>query len=275
MSVIYSFMDDTVYGADDINKVFSKVTTQGVSLFKYTNGNNPLVSLNNAIKGFTEPGVEMYNINACKVSYNKGNDKFTIGVGNAFMVDGSSITIDSEAYDITGRVYELRKSSTSDILVCFYRNISNNSIDIVVDTANTYYNSEYSVQLAKISSDNTVIDTRKFAKTKLAPCSANVIQEKTINLGTLLYHDTGYKLRRVILKDIFPGASKVFLNGVVRDIQRVNVASGGSLVYERAWFQGVSSDVQIAFNMTSDGLEVWASQPYDSATPGDWNIMIF
>ena len=40
MSVIYSFMDDSVYGADDINKTFSKLTTQGVSLFKYNNGDN-------------------------------------------------------------------------------------------------------------------------------------------------------------------------------------------------------------------------------------------
>ena len=275
MSVIYSFMDDCAYGADEVNQVFSKLTTEGVSLFNYTDQSNPLVALNDAVKGFITPGVEMYNADACKVTYDEENDKFTIGVGNAFMCDGSSITIDSEAYDITQEVLKQRKLSDGDIWVCFYRNIPNNSIDIVVSADDTSSNSEYAVPLAKISVDNSVVDKRSFACTKIAPCSANIIQEVTINLGTLTYKDTGYQLRRLIIENVFPGASKVFLNGVVRNIQRVDIEAGENLNYARAWFQGVSSDVKIAFNMTGEGLEVWASQPYDSTTPGNWNITIF
>ena len=275
MSVLYSFMDDCSYGADEVNQTFSKLTTEGVSLFNYTDANNPLAALNDAVAGFITPGIEMYNNDACKVTYDNENDKFTIGVGNAFMLDGSSITIDDEAYDITNKITRLRKSGNSDIWVCFYRNIPKNCIDISVLADDTVFNSEYAVQLAKIASDNSVIDKRKIACTKIAPCSANVIQEETINLGILTYNDTGYQLRRVIIENVFPGATKVFLNGVVRDIQRVDIEAGESLTYERAWFQGVSSDIKIAFNMTGEGLEVWASQPYDSTTPGNWNITIF
>ncbi len=275
MSVTYSFMDDCSYGADEVNQTFSKLTTEGVSMFNYSNADNPLVALNDAVAGFVEPGVELYNIDACRVMYDATTYKFTISPGNAFMIDGSTITIDTEPYDITEAVEQIRKSSDGDIWVCFYRNIPKNCIDILVDTDDTVFNSEYSVQLGKISATNLIFDMRKIAKTKIAPCSANVIQELTINLGTLIYHDSGYKLRRVIIKNVFPGASKVFLNGVVRDIQKVDVEAGEKLNYQRAWFQGVSSEIMIAFNLTAEGLEVWATQPYDSATPGNWNIIIF
>ena len=275
MSIIYSFMDNCSYGADEINQTFSKLTTEGVSLFNYTSGDNPLIALNDAVNGFTTPGIEMYNPNACKVIYDEDNNSFSISTGNAFMSDGSSITIDSVAYDITEKVFEMRKLNDSDIWVCFYRNIPNNCIDISIDTDDTTFNSQYAVPLAKISSNNSIVDMRAFAKTKLAPCSANVINEYTINLGTLTYKDTGYQLRRTIIKNVFPGASKVFLNGVVRNIQRVDIEAGESLKYEKAWYPTVSSSVMIAFNMTGEGLEVWASQPYDSTTPGNWNILIF
>ena len=275
MSVLYSFMDNSSYGADEVNQTFSKLTTEGVSLFNYTAGSNPLVALNDAVAGFITPGVEMYNIDACKVSYDKENDKFTIGVGNAFMLDGSSITIDSVPYDISETVSVLRKSSEADIWVCFYRNIPKNCIDISVDVDDTIFNSEYAVPLAKIASDNSVVDKRKIACTKVAPCSANVICEMTINLGTLTYKDTGYQLRRMIINDAFPGATKVFINGVIRNIQRVDIEAGESLVYERACAPGGSTSVMIAFNYTNEGLEIWASQPYDATTPGNWDIIIF
>lgn len=268
-------MDNCSYGADEINQTFSKLTTEGVSLFNYTNSDNPLVALNNAVKGFVSPGIEMYNTNACKVIYDKDNGTFTISPGNSFMFDGSTITIDSEAFDITQKVLELRKTNDSDIWVCFYRDVPKNSIDILVNADKTFFDSEYSVPLARISSENSVVDLRRFAKTKLAPCSKNVINEVTINLGVLSYKDTGYKLRRTFIENVFPGASKVFLNGVVRDIQKVDIEAGENLVYERAFPQGSSSGISIAFNMTAEGLEVWASQSYNSTTPGDWDILIF
>ncbi len=275
MSIIYGFMDNCLYGADDINQTFSKLTTQGVSLFNYTDGDNPLVSLNDAVSSLANPGVEMYNIDACKVVFDNETERFTISPGNAFMIDGSTITIDLEEYDITEKVLEQRKLSDGDIWVCFMRNIPKNCIDISVDADDTNFNSQYAVPLAKISLQNLVVDMRTFAKTKIAPCSANVINEFTINLGTLTYKETGYERRRTILKNVFPGATKVFLNGVVRDIQRVDIEAGESLNYERAWYQSVANDIQIAFNMTGEGLEVWAYQPYNSSRANDWYMIVF
>ena len=275
MSVIYSFMDDCLYGADEVNQTFSKLTTEGVSLFNYTNSSNPLVALNSATAGFVTPGVEMYNEDACKVTYDATNNKFIIGVGSAFMVDGSTITIDSEYYDITDEVTKLRNSSSNDIWVCFYRNIQKNRIDISVDVDDTYFNSEYGVPLAKISANNSVADMRRLAKTKVAPCSANVIQYKKLTCGTLYYYDTGITRRRVVYTDVFPGATKVFLNGVVRDIQRIDTTTGNELVFQRACYPLVENDVMIAFNMTKEGLEVWATIGYNLTTITNWSLTIF
>lgn len=275
MSVIYSFMDDCLYGADEINRSFSKLTTQGVSLFNYSNGENPLKALNDAAKGFLTPGIEMYNINACKVVYDSTDEKFTIAEGNAFMCDGSSITIDGEAYDITETVADARKTADGDVYVCFYRNIPENSVDISVSTNDVTFNSEYSVRLARITENNIVYDRRTVAKTKLAPCSANVICEETLNIGVITYHETGASRKRLTLPNVFPGATKVIMNGVVHDIQRVDADKTDTLVFARAWPQGVSSPTSAAFNMTGDGLEVWLFASYNSETISGWKMIIF
>lgn len=275
MSVTYSFMDDSVYGADDINYTFSKLTTQGVSLFNYDNGDNPLVSLNEAVLGFIEPGVEIYNIDACKVGYDSSNRSFTIGTGNAFMVDGSTITIDADPYDITSMVTDLRKSGNEDIWVCFYRNIPQNSIDIVVDTDDTYFNSENSVPLAKILSSNTILDMRAFAKTKLAPCSANVIQTGTIENIELISGQSWNQRKRMVLKNIFPGATKVLMNGILHDIQRVDANGGEELEFKMALPRDDSSGEYVAFNFSDDGLEVWMYVSYNSTTILKWEMTIF
>lgn len=273
MSVIYSFMDNSLYGADEINQTFSKLTTEGVSLFNYTDGDNPLVSLNDAVAGFIQPGIELYNVDACKVKYDKENDKFTIGTGNAFMIDGSSITIDSQDYDITQRVYELRKLNEGDIWVSFYRNIPENCIDIIVDTDDTYFNSEYSVPLAKISADNSVFDKRIYAKTKLAPCSANVINTVTVSCGQLISTDTGDMLKRAVIKEVFPGATKVYVAFNLHDIQRVE--SGEELVYKRAWPDRYGETHYVAFNMTDEGLEIWMKVFTGSTKADNWTYTIF
>lgn len=275
MSVIYSFMDNCMYGADEINRSLSRLTTQGVSLFNYSDGDNPLKALNEATAGFIAPGVEMYNINACRVKYDSEEEKFTIGEGSAFMCDGSSVTIDGEAYDITEAVAEARKADTGEVYVCFYRNIPENSVDISVEAEAAAFNSEYSVPLARITADNIVNDRRIVAKTRLAPCSANVICEETLNAGTITYHETGDARKRVTFPNAFPGATRVFMNGIIHNIQRVDADKTDTLVFERAWQQGVSSPTTVAFNFSGDGLEVWLSASYNSETVSGWKMIIF
>lgn len=275
MSLLYSFMDDSIYGADDINNVFSKLTTQGVSLFNYTNGDNPLVSLNNAVAGFVEPGIDSYNIDSCKVTYNFGDNSYKIGVGNAFMYDGSSVTIDAEPYDITAAVKNAREIENADVWVCFYRNIPSNRIDVLVETNDTKFNSQYSVPLAKITTSNTVVDMRQFAKTKLAPCSANVIQTRILNNISLSYGDPVQNRKRAVFSDIFPGATKVFMKGLVHDIQRVDSTNGNNLVYSPAKTGDEDYGEKVAFNWTGEKLEVWMYISYSNSTVSNWEMIVF
>ena len=119
-----SFMDNKSYGADDINLILSKLTTQGISLFKYADGDNPLIALNDAVNSFTGPGIEYYNPSSCMLEYLAPTEEnayaqFRILPGNAFMYDGSIITIDENGYDISDEVIKIRQSRTDDIYVYF------------------------------------------------------------------------------------------------------------------------------------------------------------
>lgn len=164
MAVSILFLDNETYGANDVNKAFSRLTTQGVSLFQDTGA--PLTNLNTAVSNLVESGVELYNIDACKVTSNEGI--YQIMPGTAWIGDGSSITIDSEPYQL---------NVTDGVLqyVYFQRNIGMNTIDIVVSSIKP---PEDALLLATISADGTVTDRRTYAKTKVAPATANIVIEK-------------------------------------------------------------------------------------------------
>ena len=159
MSIKCSFVDDVSYGADDINYALSRLTTQGVSLFKYTDGDNPLLSIENAIASYTNPGVDSYNGNSCKVVLNSAATRFLISPGTTFMPDGSFISIDAQ-YDITDIVTKARAGSTNSVTVYFYRNVSGNTIDIRASQNAADADAKKSVVLAEISGSNVITDKR-------------------------------------------------------------------------------------------------------------------
>ena len=171
MSINILFLDNETYGADDVNKAFSRLTTQGVSLFNDTG--QPLTDINTAIGNLVEGGVEMINGDACKVVNNGGN--YQILPGTAWMMDGSSITIEDEPY-------QLEIAEGIEQYVYFQRNIGTNTIDIVVSSSEP---PEGSVYLAKISANGAVTDLRTFATTKVAPSTGNIYREYSIPDTTL------------------------------------------------------------------------------------------
>lgn len=256
MGVSYSFMDNCLYGADDINSVFSKLTTQGVSLFNYSDGDNPLIDLNNAVNNFVETGVEYYNLNACRLVYNAEDSTYKILKGNAFMCDGSIITIDDEGYDITSQIHEIRLLSSQDIYVCFYRNIAENRIDISVIDNDTLYNDKMSLKIGKISESGEIWDARTYAKTKFMPCSANVITEFKLGDYNLSTQMTGEKRLKQTIANIFPGAQYVFFFDQVFPIQRIETTTGDELTYGVYKYAG--SNIYAAFNMVGNDLQFWA-----------------
>jgi len=252
MGVSYCFMDNCVYGADDINNAFSKLTTQGVSLFNYSDGDNPLISLNDAVANYTGPGIEFYNVDACKLTYDSEQQKYTILKGNAFMVDGTIITIDDEGYDITEEVKLIRLNSDNDIYVSFYRNVAKNTIDILVLDNDLYAEDENNLPIAVIMGTDNILDKRTFAVSRVAPASGNIVHHfyfgaiRVSNSTTKLYHTK---------EGIFPGAAYAMFMDMIIPIQRVATQSGEELEY--SVYFGQLGDLYIALNMTDDGLQLW------------------
>ena len=228
MAVERLFLDNVVYGAEDVNRAFSRLTTQGVSLFQNTGA--PLVDLNTAVSNLVESGVELHNMDACKVV--KTNGEYQVLPGTAWMADGSCITISDEPYhlDIT---------SGAEQYVYFRGNAPMNTIDIAVSGSGF---PQDALPLALVAADGTVTDRRTYAKTKVAPATGNIVVEK--QTGQFYMNTTDYVSVNV---DVGYGAfshvrlwydayDKLYLahehitleNGVEQSMELIQASSSGS-----------------------------------------------
>lgn len=289
MSLNYSFMDDEKYSAEDVNKIFSRLTTEGVSLFN-TSGENPLSELNRAVSTFADSGVEMYDNNSCMVVYDEEAQHFSISCGTAFMYDGSTVSIESEPLDITDKITELRKSDEGDIYVGFFRNTEQNRIDVFADTDFEKISAGQGyIILAKILSDNSITDLREIASTKLAPCSANVIVERPISFPEQMKYnyDTSKKLIKTF-GNIFAGATKMLAmgyregytqyKGCLVDITSVEVHDEeGNLDDSKLSYVKVddSCNMLLAANRDGNDIQVWESSTSQTASGYSFKLYFF
>ena len=258
MSVRYSFMDNASYGAEDINYALSRLTTQGVSLFQYSDGDNPLIALNDAVAAMASPGVEYYNTDACLLTYDSANSLFKILPGTAFMADGSFITIEDDAYNITDAVTNLRKTEDGKLYVYFYRNVPMNCIEIRVE-ATEIPTDENALPIGEILPNNKVFDLRKIARAKIAPAGGNIVTKFTYPSYEVRYTDTGSYRLRAEQANIFEGASYCYYANQVFKLQRVSTTDGTGLEFNQAEY-AASNDprVYVAFNLVNGKLQLWA-----------------
>lgn len=278
MGVSCSFMDNCMYGADDINLAFSKLTTEGVSLFKYSDGDNPLIELNNAVSGFTESGTQYYNGDSCRLIYDEENSTYKILSGNTFMCDGSIITIDEEGYDITDEIKKLRLSGAENIYVSFYRNVPNNNIEILVKSEDTLYKDSMSVPIGMISSDGKIIDQRIYAKSKIMPCSANVIIDFELHGVTFSYLTEGARRCRHIFNNIFPGIQYLLVKPRnefwrIVPVQRVMATTGDELTYTDLSLGSIT--LKAAFNLVGTDMQFWGIVNNHTVDVNGWKFIGF
>ena len=257
MSIKCSFIDDVSYGADDINYALSRFTTQGVSLFKYTDGDNPLLSIEEAIASFIKPGVDSYNGNSCKVVAKSGNTGFEICPGTAFMPDGSFINIDAR-HDITDIVTRARGGSSNTVAVYFYRNVVGNGIDIRASQNPADAESGKSVLLAEISGSNIITDRRSYAKSKLCITTPNIVQKFSCPKIDAIspYHEGRTRLRSTHA-GIFEGARYVVDAGTFFEIQSVTTTTGDELTYKQSPMAANDTRMYAAYNLVDGVLERW------------------
>lgn len=167
------FMSDETYSASDVNQMFARLTSQGVSLFDVS-GDGTLIDINTAVSSFAGAGVELYNPDACKV-VKVSDTGIKIMPGTAIMNDGSMIVFDEDGYTFT---------SVLHTCVVLRRNMATNTIDVLSVGEDEVQ--EDDICLADIGNNNNrITDKRSFSTTKLAPSTANILISKTISIPSI------------------------------------------------------------------------------------------
>lgn len=171
MGYTIKFMHGETYSAEDVNNVFSKLTTQGVSLFN--DSGSTLSDLNTATASLVSSGIEDAPT-ALKLI--KENDTYKIMPGTAFMHDGSTITVDSDGYLLEGfsvgenYVYIRRREAFNDIVfVVSSETWTENDVPIAIVTI--YTNGSY-----------TITDKREFSSAKVKVPTANKYTEHEFSI---------------------------------------------------------------------------------------------
>ena len=182
------FLDNQTYSAQDVNNVFAQLTCGGVSL--YQQKESALIDYETAVSNFITPGVDLYNVNSCKI-VSTADGKLKASKGTCWMNDGSCIVIDSDGLEVEGRVAGTKQ------YVYMQRDLSTDSINLIATSVTL----TDAVMLAQVNADGSIVDMRTFAKAKIGVTSGNIYvhdtdrrifgSEHTINTGDYL---DGYEL---------------------------------------------------------------------------------
>ncbi len=165
MGIKYSFIDNAVYGVDDINDITRSVVGAGVAPFVSKDSYN-VSDLNVLTSALVEAGTQL---DGCKCSVeNAGTTEMTIKVsqGIIFFESGVRMTVDEEGYTIP------ITPNTAGHVFAHY-NPSLQKADIVFG-AELPTDGEY-VNLAKISADGKISDKRAFARSKVGTLGENCV----------------------------------------------------------------------------------------------------
>lgn len=178
------FMDNEVYGADDVNRTFSHLVTGGVSLFDSTGA---FVSeLDEAVSETVTAGVDAYNDDSCRVVFENGAYRVMPGV--CFMSNGMQLEVDSEGY-------MLSVSEECESYVYAEYSESKNELGIAVSAE---AGGTGTVPLAYINIDGSVEDRRVFAMAKVGLSSVNQYKSASLEVPYYSTYDEAVKNPTVI-----------------------------------------------------------------------------
>jgi len=188
MAVKGYFLDNESYSADDVNRAFSYLTTEGVSLFSDTG--SVTSDLDATVASLVNSGVDIYNLESCKVY--SANDAYFVKKGVCFLPDGAFVVVDDAG---------LALSITDGVLNYVYamHDALKNECKIYVSKDGV---PEKAVALAEIDAEGKITDKRVFATAKIAVPTANIMLKKTItitfplgeNKGAYTYRDENFDM---------------------------------------------------------------------------------
>lgn len=172
------FLHNQVYSAQEVNQAFSRLTSQGVSLFSDTG--DPLTDLNTAVSNLVTDGIEL-DYDACKV-VSAGGGSYKVMPGTAIMPNGEMITVDTDGYTFTAGT-----GTAWDVVMA----VEANQGIIRAQTADAPANG---ILIAQISAAGAVTDRRTFATTKVAPSTGNIVTEEELEMSFLASSSNTYTL---------------------------------------------------------------------------------
>lgn len=165
MGYSFSFADNEIYGAEDINAAISRLTTAGVTICP-TDG-NLIAAMNGVTAAVAEAGVD-FDQYSCKVTAD--DEKIRISPGTAFFDDGMCMVIDTDGAEL-----ELKKEA----YVYLFEDIHKNRCYPCVSSE---LPEDKYVLLAYINQYGGVQDKRTYATSKLVQNSPVVPKKYTVTL---------------------------------------------------------------------------------------------
>lgn len=232
MSIKYSFIDNAVYGPEDINDITRSLVGAGIAPF-VSKDSYDVSDLNTMTSALVGTGVQL---NGCVCSVeNAGTEEMvvTVAQGIVFFESGVRLTVGEE-----GEVIYITPNKAGYVYA--YYSPALQKADIVFESE-LPTDGEY-VVLAEIAEDGSLIDKRLFACSKIATMGKNVTQAASFNEiepEFLMANSDGY--------DIY-----IVAEMSVVDLSRFNYA----LVYSPA-----QSGYQL-LDLNNDGSAVYLDQMY-------------
>lgn len=167
MAIKYSFVDNAIYGTEDVNAITKDLTGAGVAPFPTQDTYNTS-DFNTLTEALVSTGTSLDGCKCTVTNAAAANMTVTVAQGVVFFESGVRLTVDGEGY-----VVPVTPGKAGYIFAHY--NPALQVADILFDTA-LPTDGEY-VLLAELAVNGTITDKRTFARSKVATFGRNVVFE--------------------------------------------------------------------------------------------------
>lgn len=218
MGYSYGFADNAVYGAEDMNKLTSRLVTGGIADPFVDDLPYNMTKVNDVVKLVYTAGVVPDSVNTCKVTKVENKEgEVKISSGLAFFDDGSTIEVDAAGAPLT---YQPGVKN----YVYFKPDLQASNRNYPVCSAEAP--GAGCVLLAEISADGELTDKRTYAKGKVPGYASNANMPLVINQRFILPRSESYPYTFTTTFDIDLGVNNYSYVTVMTYIEDDNLSVG-------------------------------------------------
>lgn len=172
MAFTYSFIDNKIYGTDDISDITKCLTGAGVAPF-VSKESYSVSELNTLTAEMAESGVSLDGCKCTAENLGTAEMTVTVGPGIVFFDSGVRLTIDADGY-----VLPVTPSTEGFVFAYFSPTLQKADIVFAVELP---ADGEY-VLLSELSISGKLTDKRSFARSKIGTLGSNVLIERSFEV---------------------------------------------------------------------------------------------